>query len=144
MFQAVEQMSLGGIVSKKRGSRYHSGRAHNRLEAKVRARGEFVVVDTEATPGEPVSALLAHETGEGLEYVGGAAVTLAAGIRDLFYAVIEQLERSQPLPNMPKAKKARWIEPKMRVSVGYLKGSDKLRHASLVDVVELAGVRRQS
>nr|WP_246352614.1 RNA ligase family protein [Sphingomonas xinjiangensis] len=127
-FQAVGQMGLEGIVSKKRGSRYHSGRTRNCLKTKAWAQDEFVVVGTEATPGEPVSALLARETNDGLEYAGGAAVTLAADLRGLFYSVVDQLERAKPLPNMPKAKKARWIEPKMRVSVRYLKGSDKLRH----------------
>ena len=135
-------MGLEGIVSKKRGSRYQSGRSKSWLKIKAWTEEEFVVVGTEATPGEPVSALLARDTADGLEYAGGAAVTLPSDTREVFYAAAEQLTRDRPLAGMPRSKKARWIEPLMRVRVRHLKGSDKVRHASLVDVTELCGVRR--
>ncbi|MGR6331356.1 non-homologous end-joining DNA ligase [Sphingomonas sp. XXL09] len=141
-FDAVDGMGLEGIVSKKRGSRYQSGRSKSWLKIKAWTEEEFVVVGTEATPGEPVSALLARDTADGLEYAGGAAVTLPSDTREVFYAAAEQLTRDRPLAGMPRSKKARWIEPLMRVRVRHLKGSDKVRHASLVDVTELCGVRR--
>lgn len=143
-FAAVDRMGLEGIVSKKRGSRYQSGRTKSWLKIKAWTEEEFLVVGTEVTPGEPVSALLARETEGGLEYAGGAAVTLAAPVREVFYAATEQLRRDKPLAGMPRSKKARWIEPQMRVRVRHLKGSDKVRHASLVDVTELCGVRRKA
>lgn len=143
-FRAAEAMGLEGIVSKRRGSRYTSGRARNWLKIKAWTEAEFVVVGTEATPGEPVAALLARETDDGLEYAGGATVTLPSETRDLFYAAAEQLTRDRPLAGMPRTKRARWLNPSMRVRVRHLKGSDKLRHATVVDVTELAGVRHRS
>lgn len=143
-FAAVDSMGLEGIVSKKRGTRYASGRAKTWLKIKAWTEGEYLVVGTEASPGEPVSALLARETEKGLEYAGGAAITLPADSRELFYSAAEQLQRDRPLPGMPGSKRARWIDPKMRVRVRHLKGSEKVRHATVVDVTELAGVRRRS
>ena len=143
-FRAVDAMGLEGIVSKKRGTRYASGRAKTWLKIKAWTEGEYLVVGTEASPGEPVSALLARETDEGLEYAGGAAITLPADSRELFYSAAEQLQRDRPPPGMPRSKRARWIDPKMRVRVRHLKGSEKVRHATVVDVTELAGVRRRS
>lgn len=143
-FDAVDAMGLEGIVSKKRGTRYASGRAKTWLKTKAWTEAEYLVVGTEATPGEPVSALLARETEDGLEYAGGAAVTLPADRRELFYAAAEQLQRDRPPSGMPRSKRARWIEPRLRVRVRHLKGSEKVRHATVVDVTELAGVRRLS
>lgn len=143
-FDAVDAMGLEGIVSKKRGTRYASGRAKTWLKIKAWTEAEYLVVGTEATPGEPVSALLARETEDGLEYVGGAAITLPADRRELFYAAAEQLQRDRPPAGMPRSKRARWIEPRMRVRVRHLKGGEKVRHATVVDVTELAGVRRLS
>ena len=70
-FAAVDRLGLEGIVSKERGSRYLSGRARNWLKVKCWTESDFVVVGTEATPGEPVAALLAREIEDGLEHAGG-------------------------------------------------------------------------
>lgn len=137
-FAAVDRLGLEGIVSKKRGSRYLSGRARNWLKVKCWTESDFVVVGTEVTPGEPVAALLARETEDGLEYAGGAAVTLPASAREQFYRATEELARARPLPCAPRSKKARWLEPCLRVRVRHLKGSDKVRHATVVGLARAA------
>lgn len=130
MFDAADAMGLEGIVSKKLGSRYRSGLSTAWLKIKCFAEDEFVVIGTEQGVG-PTTALVARETDEGLEYAGGAMLTLGAAERDHFWAHAERLKSDRP-PLRTGKKAAVWIRPELRVRVRYLKGSDKLRHATVL------------
>jgi bifunctional non-homologous end joining protein LigD len=134
MFEAADQMGLEGIVSKKLTSRYRSGRTLNWLKIKCMAEGEFIVIGTERGVG-PTTALLARETAGGLEYAGSAAVTLAEPERALFWEEMEHLKRSRPALPISKRSGASWVTPAVRLRVRYLKGSNKLRHASVRKIV---------
>lgn len=130
MFEAADAMGLEGIVSKKLHSRYRSGRSTAWLKVKCFAEAEFVVIGTEQGAG-PTTALLARETDAGLEYAGGAMLTVPNAERDRFWSEAERLKVGKP--SLPIAKKgAAWMRPEMRVRVRYLKGSDKLRHATVL------------
>lgn len=97
------------------------------------AEAEFVVIGTERGSG-PTTALLAQEEDGELAYMGGAMLTLSSLQRDYFWREVDRLERSAPALSMPRKAEARWTEPQMRVRVRYLKGSDKLRHATVLEV----------
>lgn len=77
----------------------------------------------------------ARETETGLEYAGSAFVTLGSEDRDRFWTTVESRSRTKPAIAMPKGKKAAWVDPIMRVRAQYLKGSAKLRHASLREMI---------
>jgi len=61
-------MGLEGIVSKRAGSLYKSGRSSAWLKTKCMTESEFVVVGMEVNPGGAPFALLAREEEGGLVY----------------------------------------------------------------------------
>jgi hypothetical protein len=77
----------------------------------------------------PPMALLARQTAGGLEYAGGAMLTLSGENREYFGEAVEW-----PPIAMSKRAGAMWMELEVRVRARYLKGSDKLRHATLLEV----------
>jgi bifunctional non-homologous end joining protein LigD len=121
-----------GIVSKKAGSKYRSGDATTWLKTKTFAEGELVVVGTEYERGKPPIALLAWETEAGLEYAGGAMITLGGAERERFWEEAERLATSRPAVAVAKRRAAKWVLPEMRVRVRHLRGEEKMRHATLL------------
>jgi ATP-dependent DNA ligase len=133
-FDQVAGLEMEGIVSKKANSRYRSGRAKSWLKIKCFAEDLFTVIGFETGTGTAPTALLAREGPEGLSYAGSAMVTLAGPQRERFWRTIERDAVSTPA--LPMSKSAgRWVKPSMRVRARYLKGSDKLRHATLTELV---------
>jgi bifunctional non-homologous end joining protein LigD len=133
MFEAAEGMGLEGIVSKRAGSKYRSGRSGRWLKIKCYAEEELFVVGTEQGVG-PTTALLARKTEDGLEYAGGAMLTPRESERDRFWAGVDALKRDKPPLRMEGGKKARWTEPLMKVRVRTLRGEEKLRHATELEI----------
>ena len=133
-FEAVDAMGLEGIVSKKANSRYRSGRTKTWLKIKCFAEDLFTVIGYETGTGAAPTALLAREGPGGLSYAGSAMVTLTAPQRERFWRTVETNAVETPALPISKAA-ARWVKPSMRVRARYLKGSDKLRHATLTELV---------
>ncbi|ANI79591.1 ATP dependent DNA ligase [Sphingobium sp. EP60837] len=133
-FQQAEELELEGIVSKLADSRYRSGYSTSCLKTKAFTEDHFIIVGTEQGPG-PTTALCARETPHGLEYVGGAMLTLTATERDRFWAAAEKLERSSPPVKTEKRKAVRWLEPKLQARVRHLRGEEKLRHATVMELL---------
>lgn len=129
-FAAVNALGLEGIVSKKLGSRYRSGRTTSWLKVKTFEESEFVVLGIERDPGGPAMALLAREQDGQLTYAGGAAVTLSAKERELFWRAIETLGASLPAIALDRPR-AKWIAPRLWVTARYLRNEEMLRHATL-------------
>lgn len=65
-------------------------------------------------------------------YLGGAFVTLPRGIRERLWARV-QARADAPAPKGIKADKAEWVKQGLRGRVKFLRGEEKLRHASLQD-----------
>ena len=135
LFEAADAMGLEGIVSKKTGSRYRSGRSRDWLKIKCFTEADFVVIGIERSAGRPPTALLAREEDGQLVYAGGAMVTLAGTDRERFWRTAERLGSDAPPISGMKSGAAQWLRPEMRVRARYLKGSDKLRHATLKELV---------
>ena len=135
LLAAAAKLGLEGIVSKKASSPYRSGRSLNWLKAKVFDEGEFVVVGAEHEPGSLAFALLARDAGDHLEYAGSAFITLGADERDKFWTEVALLTRAKPPLPLPQKRGRHWVEPRMRVRAQYLKGGDKLRHATIREIV---------
>lgn len=131
MWATACAMGLEGIVSKRLGSRYTSGRQRSWLKVKCFDEADFVIIGADRQPGKPAFALLARETPDGLAYAGSAFITLAREERDRFWTVAERNPLAQPAIAMPKGRNALWIAPNLRARVQFLKGDGKLRHATL-------------
>jgi DNA ligase D-like protein (predicted ligase) len=134
MFSACDRMGLEGIVSKKISSRYRSGQTPSWLKVKCWAEAEFVVIGVQPALAGPAVALLARETEGGLEYAGGAAVTLAQPGRDRFWREAKSLMTPTPAIATP-TKKAQWLEPQLRVRARHLRGEGNLRHAIISTLI---------
>jgi bifunctional non-homologous end joining protein LigD len=135
LFAAAEQLDLEGIVSKKASSRYRSGYQTTWLKTKCMTESAFTVIGAERGQGTPSFALLAREVDGVLEYAGSAFVTLKDAERERFWRGVDQLVCDAPAVPMSKGYNAKWCRPEMQVSARHLKGSDKLRHASLSKVI---------
>ena len=121
-------------MSKKRSSIYRSGPSKPWLKTKCFTEDELTVIGTERGDKAPV-ALLARETDHGLEYVGGAFVTLAQPDRDRFWQRAEELTVARPPLPMKPNRSASWTRPAMRVRVRTLRGEQMLRHATVKAVL---------
>ncbi|MBV1692203.1 hypothetical protein KRR38_32210 [Novosphingobium sp. G106] len=135
LLDAACGIELEGIVSKRASSRYRSGRQKSWLKVKCYDEGDYLVVGAEHEPGKPAFALLARESSDGLEYAGSAFVTLGGDERDRFWTAVDRHGRAKPALQMDKRKGARWVDPVLRVRAQHLKGSGKLRHATIRELL---------
>jgi len=137
VFASAEQLGLEGIVSKRLGSKYKSGRVNTWRKTKCWTESTLVLIGTEIDKrsGSPI-ALLAKAEEDGLRYVGGAFFTLKAAHRDALRDRIARLgtDRSR-IPALRK-RQARWIKPDVVVGVRHLRGSGTLRHATVRSLME--------
>lgn len=78
----------------------------------------------------------AREALHGVEDAGGAMVTLNANERDRFWAAIEGQRRSTPPVAIEKRKAAQWITPLLRAKVRHLGGEEKVRHATMMELLQ--------
>jgi DNA ligase D-like protein (predicted ligase) len=134
LFRAVEGMGLEGIVSKRASSTYRSGRSKAWLKVKCFAEDEFTVIGFETAQGAPPAALLAREAEGELSYAGSAMVTLSGPQRERFWRTVEGTRISRAAVPV-RHDRGQWVTPGMRVRARYLRGSDKLRHATLMEIV---------
>jgi ATP-dependent DNA ligase len=77
VFASAEKLGLEGIVSKRLGSHYRSGRVDTWRKIKCWAESELILIGTELDKrsGAPV-ALLARQDDDGLRFAGGAFFAL--------------------------------------------------------------------
>ena len=95
------------------------------------AENEFVVVGFERQPGQAAFALLAREDAGRLNYAGSAFATLGGAEGERFWRRAADLASDEPALKELRTCRAQWLRPEMRVRARHLKGSDKLRHATV-------------
>jgi bifunctional non-homologous end joining protein LigD len=130
-------MSLEGIVSKRLGSHYRSGRLDTWRKVKCWTESALVLIGTELDKrsGAPIG-LLARQDEEGLRYAGGAFFALKDAHRAALRDRVARLSTDRsPIPSLRK-RGARWVKPTLVVGVRDLRGSGALRHAIVNSVVE--------
>jgi ATP-dependent DNA ligase len=128
----AEKLNPEGIVSKRRDSRYRSGRTDRWRKVKCWTKSELVVVGTavDKKTGAPI-ALLAEDAADRLRFAGGAFITLDGRQREQFRQKLARLAASRPpLPGLSR-REARWVKPEMVVGVRHLRGPGALRHATV-------------
>jgi bifunctional non-homologous end joining protein LigD len=135
-FAAVERMNLEGIVSKRKASIYRSGPSKDWVKIKSYMVGEFVVIGYERKRGEAPSLLLAEEIHAKLRYVGRAIPAIPQAQRDDLWQALEFLHtRHFATPIGAGNKSAVAVHPILHVMAKHLKGEEKLRHATMVEVL---------
>jgi ATP-dependent DNA ligase len=127
VYRAIDGQGLEGMVSKRKGSTYESGRTTSWLKAKSYDEADFNIIGVQRERGKPAMALVADHSGK---YVGGAFVTLPQGIRKRLWDRV-QAKAGAPTPKGLAAEKAEWIKPGLVARVKFLRGEEKLRHASV-------------
>ena len=125
-FAAAEGMGLEGMVSKRADGTYISGRTRAWLKTKSYSEATYDIIGVQREPGQPAMVLMADKG----QYMGGAFVTLPRGVRERLWSRV-QAKGGGLAPKGLKAEKAEWVKPGLRGRVKFLRGEEKLRHASL-------------
>ena len=78
---------------------------------------------------------MAIMAGDDRQYAGSAFIALGREMQEQLWKRVQ--EKSGPPPKgMPKRAAAEWVKPGLAGRVRYLKGEEKLRHATLRDIRE--------
>ncbi|MER8810993.1 ATP-dependent DNA ligase [Mesorhizobium australicum] len=131
VYHLVDQAGLEGMVSKRKGSTYRSGPTMNWRKIKCYAEKEMDIIGVQREAGKPAMVLMADKG----RYAGGAFVTFKADKRQALWDRV-QGKVGGPVPIGLAKAKAEWLKPGLVGRVRFLKGEEKLRHASLKDFRE--------
>lgn len=131
VFLLVDQVGLEGVVSKRKDSKYRSGPSTSWLKAKCYVEKEMDIIGVQREAGKPTMVLMADEG----RYMGGACVTVKADKRQALWDRVAA-KTGAPSPKGLAKEKAEWLKPGLIGRVKFLKGEEKLRHASLKDFWE--------
>src|SRR5690606_25220484 len=129
-FAWAEGRGLEGIVSKRKGSQYLSGETDLWQKTKCWAVDDFDVIGVKKGDDGLPYALFA----QGGERMGAAIVSLKAKERELFWRYVETAGRNQPTDRRWREKNTTWLPPGTTATVRFLRGSDRLRHASIKEL----------
>ncbi|ESX03355.1 ATP-dependent DNA ligase [Mesorhizobium sp. LSJC268A00] len=132
IFHLIDDAGLEGMVSKRRDSKYRSGRSTAWLKIKSYMVEEYDLLGVEREPGKPAFALMAdRKTGQ---YVGSAFINSSRPIRERLWKRVQ--EHAGPAPKGMKRPATQWVKPGLIGRVKHLRGEEDLRHASLQDFRE--------
>ncbi|ESY13633.1 ATP-dependent DNA ligase [Mesorhizobium sp. C386A] len=132
IFHLIDEAGLEGMVSKRRDSKYRSGRSTAWLKTKSYMVEEYDLLGVEREPGKPAFALMAdRKTGQ---YVGSAFINSSRPIRERLWERVQ--EHAGPAPKGMKRPATQWVKPGLIGRVKHLRGEEDLRHASLQDFRE--------
>ncbi|CAH2400520.1 ATP-dependent DNA ligase [Mesorhizobium ventifaucium] len=129
IFHLLDRAGLEGMVSKRCGSRYRSGRSINWLKVKCYIVDEYELLGVEREAGKPAFALMG-EIGT-RKYVGSAFINSSREIRERLWKWVQ--EHAGPPPKGTKRPATQWVKPGIKARVKHLRGEEDLRHASLQD-----------
>ena len=115
-FDRASRMGLEGIVSKRAGSAYASGRSGDWVKTKCVQAGEFLVIGyEESAAAGGLSALLLAEDEGGLAYVGKVGTGFTASAAARLRATLAAAARASPLfafTTREKLGAVTWTEPR--------------------------------
>jgi bifunctional non-homologous end joining protein LigD len=131
MYADACKLELEGIVSKRKDSRYSSGRTANWTKVTCRTRDTFVVAGIAYNRNKFDGIYLARRKEDGLIYAGKVENGFTpASQHDLESRAKNLRTRTQPLARKIRKPKAHWLKPELLVDVEYraLTGEGKVRH----------------
>jgi len=133
------RLGLEGIISKRRDSRYESGRSKSWLKVKCLERQEFVIGGYSDPEGSRIGigALLlgVHDPGGGLVFAGKVGTGFTSKmLKDLQGRLSPLARPSSPFgrARIPGVTRAHWVEPKLVAEVAFTEWTSdgRLRHPS--------------
>lgn len=133
-FEQCNRLGLEGMVSKRVNAPYRSGRTETWVKTKCFEEAVYEVAAVLREPGRPAVAYLVTPDKE-RRYVGGAFITLNREIRERLWARVQA--DAKPVKGVERKAGIEWLKPGMVARVRYLKGEQKMRHATLREVGEL-------
>src|SRR5690606_15867998 len=127
LFEEVCQLGLEGIMSKRRGSRYRSGRSTDWLKVKCIQQGEFVVGGftdpSNARIGFGALLLGAYNDQNQLCYTGNVGTGFSAQRLRTLYQLLRELETDNSPFDMqgqrPNLRGVHWVKPELVADVEY-------------------------
>ena len=135
LFKACARHELEGIVSKLATSRYQSGRSNAWLKTKCFTESVLTLVGIDRDRNtKAYRALLAKAEGHSLIYAGAAFLGLSGNRRNVLSAKVEELAADFPSIPWLRNREARWVQPRLKLTVRHLAGPGLLRHASVKDI----------
>jgi bifunctional non-homologous end joining protein LigD len=152
VFQAACQMGLEGIVSKRKGSSYRSGRFDDWRKAKCSGHEEFVVAGytlMAGTTNSIGSLVVGQERNGRLEFAGRLGTGFDSKTRVDLLQQLEPLATKRAPFEVPDAKDRRgvkWVEPRMIVKGKFLNKTSRgvVRQARFDGVIDMAETRSES
>jgi bifunctional non-homologous end joining protein LigD len=133
LFKRACALELEGLVSKRKDTRYRSGRSADWTKRTCRQRETFVVAGIALKRGKFEGIYLARRENGELHYAGKVENGFDTNSETELRRRAEKLKSStQPLTKKIKKPKAIWLTPKLLVDVEYraLTGTGKVRHPS--------------
>ncbi|ESX99875.1 ATP-dependent DNA ligase [Mesorhizobium sp. LNJC398B00] len=104
IFHLIDEAGIEGMVSKRRDSKYRSGRSTAWLKIKSYMVEEYDLLGVEREPGKPAFALMAdRKTGQ---YVGSAFINSSQAIRERLWKRVQ--EHAGPAPKGMKRPATQW------------------------------------
>ena len=131
MFKRACQMGIEGVVSKRAGASYVSGRSNAWTKVTCRKRETFIVAGL-AYDKQKFEGIYLARPGD-MSYAGKVEHGFSPEARrDLERRAKSLASRTAPLSSKVRKPKARWLKPQLLVDVEYraLTGEGKLRHPS--------------
>jgi bifunctional non-homologous end joining protein LigD len=123
ILQSACKLSLEGIVSKKLGAPYHSGRSENWTKAKCRAGHEVVIGAWKTTAGKFRSLMAGVHRGDHLAYVGLVGTGFGQDtVRRIMPALKAAASRQSPFggKNAPrKTSDVHWLKPELVAEIEF-------------------------
>ncbi len=139
MFEQVSHMGLEGVVAKKLGSTYESGRSPNWLKIRADRTDDFVIVGFTKRKGtdQGFGALhLAHYDEGTLKYVGRVGTGFTGSQLDDLRAQLDELRRdNNPCTgDVPTGEGHYWVEPELVCEVRFREITEQhlLRHPAFL------------
>ncbi|BCH12098.1 hypothetical protein MesoLj131c_63560 [Mesorhizobium sp. 131-3-5] len=93
---------------------------------------DFELLGLKREPGKQTVGLMARDG----KYAGPATIALTKQMRERLMARVRKGRRPEGIPEAVTGPKVEWLKPGFRARVRYLRGENKLRHASVQDVQE--------
>ena len=122
------EAGLEGIVSKRSDSVYRSGSTMNWRKIKCYVEKEMDIIRVKRESGKPAMVLMSDQD----RFMGGAFVSCKADKRKALWDLAQKKAGAPPPKGLAK-EKAEWLKSGLVGRVKFLKGEEKLRHASLRD-----------
>ena len=130
------ELGWEGVIAKRAGAPYRSGRSHDWLKLKCTASQELVIVgwtDPHGARTHLGALLVGYYEGDRLRYAGKVGTGFdTATLADLHARLRKLARESPPVGDPVRIRGAHWVEPRLVAAVAFTEwtGDGRLRHPS--------------